>query len=130
MARCWIAAMPAWALESQPIVCPSGAERTSSCVAIMPLAPGRFSMTSGWPRWSAIAGCMVRAMMSVAPPGAKPMSTRTGREGKAPPPGGAVCADAGAAVPSRPNAAAVMAGAAASRPRRRRCRAGRRVAAW
>ena len=49
--------------------------------AIWLLAPGRFSTKTDWPRLSDSTGAMDRAMMSVAPPGAKPTSMRTGRTG-------------------------------------------------
>src|SRR5262245_48543415 len=45
------------------------------------VAPGRFSTTYCWPRYSESFGVSRRAMMSVPPPGGKPTSTRTGRVG-------------------------------------------------
>ena len=50
-------------------------------VAMLVVAPGRFSTTNGWPRYSESFGASKRAMMSVPPPGGKPTSMRTGREG-------------------------------------------------
>src|SRR6266513_4647977 len=37
---------------------------------MMPPAPPRFSITTGWPRFSCSAGTKLRAVMSVPPPGA------------------------------------------------------------
>jgi len=48
---------------------------------ITPLAPGRLSTTTCWPKASASFGCRMRATRSVAPPGGKPTIIRTGREG-------------------------------------------------
>src|ERR1044071_4432352 len=50
-------------------------------LAILVVAPGRFSTTYCWPRASESFGVSSRAMMSVPPPGGKPTSTRTGRAG-------------------------------------------------
>jgi hypothetical protein len=44
-------------------------------------APGRLSMTNGWPSCSPRCCTITREMMSVVPPGAKPMIQRTGRAG-------------------------------------------------
>src|SRR5688500_16159410 len=46
-------------------------------------APGRFSTTNCWPRYSESFGASSRAMMSVPPPGVKPTSMRTGLVGYA-----------------------------------------------
>ena len=46
--------------------------------AMLPPAPGRFSMTTGWPHISESLGAKVRAVMSVALPGEKPTTKRTG----------------------------------------------------
>jgi hypothetical protein len=62
-------------------VWPSGALRATSSPAIWLLAPGRFSTTTDWPSESPRLGARSRAMMSVAPPGAKPTSIRTGLTG-------------------------------------------------
>jgi hypothetical protein len=51
-------------------------------VPSMPLAPGRLSMTTCWPRLSASLGAMVRPMMSVTPPAPLGMIMRMGRVGK------------------------------------------------
>jgi hypothetical protein len=66
------------------MVWPSGSVCATPCVAISPFAPGRFSTTTGWPSRSAIFGAINRARMSMPPPGGKPMTMRSGREGKAP----------------------------------------------
>src|SRR5215471_2559734 len=50
-------------------------------------APGRFSITKGWPSRSCSHCPISRATMSLPPPGVKPTIQRTGRDGKA-------CADA------------------------------------
>ena len=47
----------------------------------MPVAPGRFSITTGWPRFSPSRGAMMRATTSVPPPGGKPTTMRTGFAG-------------------------------------------------
>ena len=49
--------------------------------ATVPVAPGRFSITTGWPRFSERPGAMMRATTSVPPPGGKPTTMRTGRVG-------------------------------------------------
>jgi hypothetical protein len=48
---------------------------------MLPEAPARFSTTIGCPSSSASLGCMMRPTKSEAPPGAKGMIMRTGREG-------------------------------------------------
>ena len=72
------------------MVWPSGAARATSCAAIMVLAPGLFSTSTGTPSASASLGATTRAWMSVVPPAAKPTSTRIGCPGL-----GKVCAHAG-----------------------------------
>src|SRR5262245_22104544 len=47
----------------------------------MPLAPGRFSTITCWPRRSDIFGAMRRDMMSVVLPGGNGMMMRIGRDG-------------------------------------------------
>ncbi len=47
----------------------------------MPLAPGRFSTITCWPRRSLIFGAMRRDMMSVVLPGGKGTTMRTGFDG-------------------------------------------------
>src|SRR5215467_10632307 len=44
-------------------------------------APGRFSTTNCWPRYSLSLDAARRALMSTPPPGVKPTSTRAGRAG-------------------------------------------------
>src|ERR1051325_6546383 len=61
---------------------------------MLPLAPGRFSSTKGWPNCSDSDCPMMRAKMSTEPPGGKPTTTRTGRSGQ-------LCADARRALASR-----------------------------
>ena len=41
--------LTAWLFEITPIVLPSGAALTIAVVPVMPPAPGRFSITTGWP---------------------------------------------------------------------------------
>src|SRR5258706_9020027 len=50
---------------------------------MLPPAPARLSITIGWPRISVSFCPAMRAMMSVGPPGANGMMTRTGLEGHA-----------------------------------------------
>jgi hypothetical protein len=42
-------------------VWPSAGLRCTSCMPILPLAPGRLSTTTGWPSNSASRGAMMRA---------------------------------------------------------------------
>jgi hypothetical protein len=59
----------------------SGADVTTTSVPILPPAPGRFSVTKDWPRWS-VSHCPIsRAVMSTPPPAAKPATIFTGRVG-------------------------------------------------
>src|SRR5262245_50954959 len=44
-------------------------------------APGRFSTTNCWPRYSLSLDAARRALMSTPPPGVNPTSTRAGRLG-------------------------------------------------
>ena len=53
----------------------------------MPLAPGLFSTTTGWPQASASLPASSRAVRSVAPPAGNGTTSLTGRVGNA----GAVC---------------------------------------
>jgi hypothetical protein len=48
---------------------------------MLPPAPGRFSITIGWPHRRERSALMSRVMMSVVPPGEKPISTFTSRCG-------------------------------------------------
>ena len=51
-------------------VWPSGAERATYSPAIVPPAPGRFSMMIGWPSASPMPACRMRVLMSTLPPAA------------------------------------------------------------
>jgi hypothetical protein len=55
----------------------------SNSAAMRPALPGRFSTSTGWPRVSDSFCAAMRARMSLAPPGTKPTSMRSGRCGKA-----------------------------------------------
>jgi len=48
---------------------------------ILLLAPGLFSITTGWPSRSASHGAMIRETISAPPPGGKPTIQRSGRDG-------------------------------------------------
>src|SRR4051794_27122822 len=61
----------------------AGAFSTDVC-AIMPPAPGRFSMTNCWCRSSESFGAMRRVVKSSPPPGAVATTTRTGFCGQTP----------------------------------------------
>ena len=50
---------------------------------MLPLAPGLFSTTTGWPHFSASFGPMTRARMSMPVPGENGTTSVTGREGNA-----------------------------------------------
>ena len=62
-------------------VWPSGFARAISSTAMMPFAPGLFSTTTGWPSVWRICSAMMRATMSVAPPGAYGTRILTGLSG-------------------------------------------------
>ncbi|MNL33178.1 hypothetical protein D3C87_1550730 [compost metagenome] len=62
-------------------VYPSGLLRATSCVPMMPLAPGLFSTTTGWPRSMAICLPRLRATTSVMLPGGKGTTIRIGWSG-------------------------------------------------
>src|SRR2546426_10053869 len=64
-------------LPSSQVV-PSGALRATSSAAILPPAPGRFSITTCWPQESASFWPRARARISLGPPGVKPTTKRTG----------------------------------------------------
>ncbi len=51
------------------MVWPSGADLATRSAPMLPLAPARFSTTTGWPRLSESSWLMARAMMSDEPPG-------------------------------------------------------------
>ena len=76
-------------------VCPSGVACATMVDASVLPAPERFSMTTGCPHISASLGPISRAVMSVALPGEKPTTMRTGFVGNF----CCVCAIAGAAPP-------------------------------
>ena len=63
-------------------VWPSGSDFATSCAPIAVLAPGRFSITTGWPQSSLIFCPVRRAMMSAGPPGGNGTTMRTARLGK------------------------------------------------
>jgi hypothetical protein len=70
--RCGL--MVIWLSASRPSVWPSGAALATRSVAMLPLAPARFSTTTGWPMFSDSFAATRRAAMSGAPPGG--MGTR------------------------------------------------------
>src|SRR6185503_6051194 len=72
--------LPIVAMKS---VWPSGSARAAASVPIVPLAPARFSTTTGWPQRSARRGARSRATMSVPPPGGNATMIRIGLLGKA-----------------------------------------------
>ena len=51
-------------------ICPSGGDRMTYSAPTTPLAPARFSTTTGWPIASRMPSATARAKMSVPPPGA------------------------------------------------------------
>ncbi len=59
-------------MASVPIirVYPSGAARATWAAPTLPLAPGRFSITMGWPRAACRRSCTARTTVSLAPPDA------------------------------------------------------------
>jgi hypothetical protein len=63
-------------------VWPSGAALATISAAIVVPAPGRFSTITCWPRLFVISAAVVRANVSVAPPGANGTSMRIGLFGK------------------------------------------------
>jgi len=63
------------------MVWPSAAAIFAASEAMMPLAPGLLSTTTGWPQACVSFWLTSRAMMSVAPPGAKGMMKRIGLDG-------------------------------------------------
>jgi hypothetical protein len=52
-------------------------------MAMVPVAPGTFSMMSGWASDTRIRSVMMRATVSVGPPGANPTMTVIGPDGSA-----------------------------------------------
>jgi len=67
---------PAWSS-----VYPSADASTTASVAMLPPAPGRFSMMNCWRKRSDSHCAIRRAAMSGAPPAANPTKMRTGRAG-------------------------------------------------
>jgi hypothetical protein len=85
------------------MVLPSGGALTTAWIEMLVLAPGLFSMTTGWPSRSASHAAMMRATMSPLPPGGNPTTHRSGCEGQVcalatPPREGASTGAAAAAV--------------------------------
>jgi hypothetical protein len=54
---------------------------TTVWTEILLLAPGLFSITTGWPSRSANHGAMIRETISAPPPGGNPTTQRNGRDG-------------------------------------------------
>ena len=94
-------AMAFWLL-TQSIEWPSGAARATASAAVAPPAPGMFSMMTGWPIDFDITSPMARPAISPRPPGPKPMTIFTVRDGNS-------CAAAGPIRPSAEDAAASQA---------------------
>ena len=72
-------------MSTEPLarkVSPSAALRRTATVAMLPPAPGRFSTTTGWPSTGVRAFASARARTSVAAPGGKATTMRTGRSGQ------------------------------------------------
>ena len=63
------------------IVWPSGAARAASAVPMTPIAPGRFSITNGWPSESCSCGPITRAIWSGRLPGGNGTTNLTGWPG-------------------------------------------------
>ena len=79
------------------MVCPSAGALATRLVPSTPATPGLLSMMTGCPRASDNFGAIVRATISMPPPGGKPITMRTGLEGK-------VCAQTGVRGMDRPMA--------------------------
>src|SRR2546425_1520090 len=71
------------AVTTTPSVWPSGGDFATRSVPTTVPAPGRFSTITGWPQTSCILPATRRPMMSVAPPGGKGTTMRTGLVGNA-----------------------------------------------
>ncbi len=86
-------------------VWPSGGDFATKSAAIVPLAPVRFSTTTGWPNLRDRNSPYWREKLSVRPPVAVPTTMRIGLEGQAAWPiakrGSAAVVPAAAAAPSR-----------------------------
>ena len=74
--------LTAVALEMSSKVCPLGSALATISAATMPPAPGRFSITTGWPKPSAIFCATVRAVKSATPPAPNGTTMRKGLLGK------------------------------------------------
>src|SRR5713101_6664704 len=77
--RCGL--MTIWLSCPRSSVYPSGAALATSSLERLPLEPGRFSTTTGWPSASPSRGETTRAIVSVAPPGGLGTNRRIGRLG-------------------------------------------------
>src|SRR6476646_6769356 len=86
-----------WPAVIMPSVYPSLSARATASLPRVPAAPGRFSMTTGWPSFSCNDCAMMRPMMSAPPPGPNGTMMRTGRCGHS-------CADAPTVLRSNPAA--------------------------
>ena len=75
-----IAGLITWLFETKPSVCPSGAALAMAEAPMTPPAPGRFSITTGWPKARPSATEAERAMVSTPEPALTGSTTRTGRE--------------------------------------------------
>ena len=62
-------------------VWPSASACATCCVPMLPLAPGRFSTITCWPRRAASGSATTRALLSATPPGVKGTMMRTGLVG-------------------------------------------------
>jgi len=67
---------------------------------MLPPAPGRFSITSGWPSVALTCGPMARRMASALPPGGKVTTTLIGLVGQASWARAGPCSASSAALPS------------------------------
>src|SRR5712691_4026643 len=68
--------------EARISVYPSGVDLATSAAAMLPFAPGRFSITTDHPSVSCKYWASSRAEISGAPPGGMVTSTLIGRDGK------------------------------------------------
>ena len=76
-------ALTAVPLDMSSRVWPSGSALATNSAATMPPAPGRLSMTTGWPRLTDSCCATARAVRSATPPAPKGTTMRRGLEGKA-----------------------------------------------
>ena len=63
------AGFTAYGMPGTSTVWPSAVARATTPVAVLPPAPGRFSITTGFPRLAESSGPSVRAITSFGPPG-------------------------------------------------------------